>query len=63
MTDLEDVSEPIPEPQSEVIPIAPSSVDVFEWLRRGDGTFVLYKNGQVCGDPEEITAHFAERPV
>jgi hypothetical protein len=50
---------------SEVIPIAPSPdvPDVFEWLRRGDGTLVLYKNGQISGDQDEIAAHLAERPV
>lgn len=28
-----------------------------EWIRRGDGTWVLYLNGSVCAEPEEIQAH------
>lgn len=41
----------------EVMSIVESVVDVFEWFRRGDGTHVLYKNGQITGDHDEIQAN------
>jgi hypothetical protein len=28
------------------------SSDVYEWIQRGDGAHILYKNGQVCDQRE-----------
>ena len=48
--------------QAELAVVEAHVSDAFEWIRRGDGSWVLYKNGQICGDRAEINAHLAERP-
>lgn len=32
---------------------AAEPVDVYEWIQRGDGAAILYKNGSVCHDQAE----------
>lgn len=46
---------PEPEaPAAPVIPVVPPRPDHFEWIQRGDGAHVLFKNGQISGDPADV---------
>lgn len=41
-------------PVAPVVPPVPPRPDHFEWIQRGDGAHVLFKNGQISGDPADV---------
>lgn len=45
---------------------APSEPSVFEWIRRGDGEWALYRSGvrvDPIAEPDVYQEHLAERPA